>query len=269
MKAGWGFIVSGIIILAIGLVWLFLGMPSAEPGPQIPSPGSLLPTTNPTPVMTEVPTKVATTATPVVQTTVVPSADAVRLHVLDLAFGAGNANLERWSATQNNGRIVISVMANRDADVSLLEKAVQEFNTLSRTNQISTQIKDGSATGDIVIKFVPDSGMSAIPLNMSESLTNREFTKNGIPVAKITRGTIYINTDLKGDERDHMILRSLYYELGVVGDSDTYPDSLFYSGENTNTSLSTIDKEAIRTLYGIGFTPGMSATDVKNLLYLR
>ncbi|AGB01522.1 DUF2927 domain-containing protein [Methanoregula formicica] len=269
MKAGWGFIISGVIIIAIGIVWLFFGMSATDIGQGITTTVSLprvIPTSAPP---TTVPVTVVPTGTAVVAETITPSADAAKLHFLDLAFDARNPYLERWSETQNNGRIVISMVGNRDADAMAVQTALLEFNSLSRTNQISTQVKQGSATGDIVIKFVTEDGMSAIPLNSSESLTNKEFVQDGRPVAKVTLGTIYINNDLKGDERSHVILRSLFYELGLVGTTDLYPDSLFYSGSNTNTALSLIDKEAIRLLYGTSLKPGMTANEVRSLLFVR
>jgi len=269
MKAGWGFIISGIIIIAIGIVWLFFGMSAADIGQGITTTVSLpqvLPTSAPP---TTAPVTVVTTGAVSITAAITPSADAAKLHFLDLAFGAENTYLERWSEEQNNGRIVISMVGNRDADATAVRTALQEFNSLSRTNQISTQVKQGSATGDIVIKFVTGDGMSAIPLNTSESLTNKEFVQDGRSVAKVTLGTIYINNDLKGDERSHVILRSLFYELGLVGATDLYPDSLFYSGTNSTKTLSLIDREAIRILYGTSLKPGMNANEVRGLLFAR
>lgn len=269
MKAGWGFIISGIIIIAIGIIWLLFGMSAMDIGQDITTTVTLpqvLPTSAP-------PTTVSVTAVPtvtaIVTEAIAPSADAAKLHFLDLAFSAGNPYLERWSEAQNNGRIVVSMVGNRDADAMAVQTAIQEFNSLSRTNQISTQVKQGSATGDIVIKFVTDDGMSAIPLNTSESLTNKEFVQDGISVAKVTLGTIYVNNDLKGDERSHVILRSLFYELGLVGATDLYPDSLFSSGTSSTTTLSPIDREAIRILYGTSLKPGMTANEVRGLLFVR
>jgi hypothetical protein len=269
MKAGWGFIISGIIIIAIGIVWLFFGMSATDIGQGITTTVSLpqvLPTSAPP---TTAPVTVVTTGAVSITAAITPSADAAKLHFLDLAFGAENTYLERWSEEQNNGRIVISMVGNRDADATAVRTALQEFNSLSRTNQISTQVKQGSATGDIVIKFVTGDGMSAIPLNTSESLTNKEFVQSGRSVAKVTLGTIYVNNDLKGDERSHVILRSLFYELGLVGATDLYPDSLFYSGTNSTKTLSLIDREAIRILYGTSLKPGMNANEVRGLLFAR
>ena len=264
MKAGVALIVSGIIIIAIGLAWIIIGSPAVDMGLGNVSPGQHQPAATISPV----PTGTTAAGTPTQQTAIPLSADEIKLHFIDLAFGAGNAHLERWDAAQNNGRIVISVTANRDDDIRLLESTVREFNAVSRTNQISTQIKEGS-TGDITIKFIPESGMGGIPLNTTEGLASREFVKDGVTLAKITGGTIYVNADLKGDARGHTLIRCLLHELGFFGSSDAYPDSLFSSADNTNTRLSEIDKKAIELMYGNSLTPGMSAGDVKSILYIR
>ena len=269
MKAGWGFIVSGIVIIAIGIIWLFFGMSATDIEQRITTTVSLpqvLPTSA---IPITAPVTAITTGTTIVTTAVTPSADAAKLHFLDLAFGAGNPFLERWSPAQNNGRIVVSMVGNRDADASVVQAAILEFNSLSRTTQFSTQVKQGSATGDLVIKFVTENGLSAIPLNASESLTNKEFVRDGRSVAKVTLGTIYINNDLKGDERSHVILRSLFYEMGLVGATDLYPDSLFYSGTSSTKTLSLIDREAVTILYGTSLRDGMSANEVRGLLFVR
>jgi len=187
---------------------------------------------------------------------------------MDLAFGAGNANLERLDARKNNGRIIISVTANHNTDVPLLENAARVFNSMSQTNQISEQIKQGSS-GDITIKFIPESGMSGIAINASESRSAREFKINNTVAAKIARGTVYINADLKGNVRNYTLIRTLFYELGFVGDSDMYTDSVFSSGQTTNTNLTYADQKAIEIMYSNSLTPGMTLNDVKNTVYLR
>jgi hypothetical protein len=268
MKAGEVFLISGIIVIAVGLAWLVLGLQVTDLGPGSIVPSSNLPPVNLPPNTTGSLPDGSPTGTPTARPSPTLSSDEIRQHFLDLAFGAGNANLERWDPTRNNGRIVISVTGNRGADTSLLENAVREFNDLSRTNQVSTQIKQ-TPTGDIMLKFIPESAMSGIPLNTSERQTNREITADGVTIAKITKGVIYINANLKGDERNHTILRTLYHELGVVGETNAYPDSLFFSGANTNTNLTILDREAIRILYSNSLTAGMSAGAVKDILYIR
>jgi hypothetical protein len=264
MKAGWAFLLSGIFIIAIGVALIIVGWPPNEPIPSVINPAPTLSSiTNETPVPSE-----TTTISPTPTPTITISSDAIKLHFLDLAFGAGNAYLERWNATDNNGRIVISVTASNDADTLLLANAVRQFNSMSQTNTLSGQIKQDS-TGDISIKFIPADGMEGIAMNASSSQATREFTIDGATAAKITRGSIYINANLKGDVRNHTLIRSLFYELGVVGNTDTYPDSVFYSGDNTNVNLTYADLKAIEIMYGAGLAHGMSVTDVKKVVYIR
>jgi hypothetical protein len=187
---------------------------------------------------------------------------------MDLAFGAGNAYLERWNSTDNNGRIVISVSASDESDIAQLSDAAKEFNTISQTNKMSEMIKDGM-NGNIAIKFIPGNGMDAISLNTSEDLANREFRSNGILTAKATRGIIYINTDLKGDQRNHTLMKTLYYELGVVGETAKYTNSPFYSGDNTNVNLTDVDRSAIGILYGPGLSRGMTVDDIRKMMYIH
>jgi hypothetical protein len=260
MNKGWAFLLSGIIIMAIGLIWIFTG----SPAPNLNPSGPLTPITTPSPNMT-VPQG---TETPVPQATVKPSSDELKLHFLDLAFGSGNAALERWSATDNNGRIIIAVTGNSNTDIPLLENAAREFNSLSQTNKLSEQIKR-SSSGDLAIKFIKENGMGAIVLNSTNSLANQEFRYDNFTTAKITPGTIYINASLTGDLRNHTLMRSLYYEMGLTGSTQSYPDSLFYSEDNTNTNLTYADQKAVEILYGTGLTSGMRLDDVKKVVYLR
>jgi hypothetical protein len=260
MNKGWVFLLSGIIIMAIGLVWIFSGIPT----PGLNPAGPVTPVATPSPNITAP----EGTETPVPQVTVQLSSDEIKLHFMDLAFGSGNANLERWSAADNNGRIIIAVTGNSNTDLPLLETVARQFNSLSQTNKVSEQIKR-SSSGDIAIKFIKESGMDAIVLNTTNSLANQEFRSDNVTTAKITPGTIYINASLTGDMRNHTIVRSLYYELGVMGTTQSYPDSLFYSEGNTNTNLTYADQKAVEILYGTGLTRGMSIDDVKKVVYLR
>jgi hypothetical protein len=270
MKTGWVFLLSGIFIIAVGVVWILTG--SSAPGADMsatlfPAPGiTQAPGPSPSPSATAPAPAIA--ETPVPQATPQLSSDEIKMHFMDLAYGAGNAYLERWNATDKNGRIVLSVTGNSDTDIPLLAEAAREFNSQSQTNQISEQIKEES-NGDIAIKFISADGFDGIVINTSESLTNREFSTGNLTTAKITHGTIYINADLKGEQRNHTLIRSLFYELGLVGETLKYPDSLFYAGENTNVHLTDADLKAIGIMYGTGLTHGMTVDDVKRVVYIR
>lgn len=276
MKTGWAFLLSGIFIIAVGVAWIIMGSPAPGPGPS----GAPAPVASPSPVPeiipspAESPSQTATTPAPVTTDTPAPqataklSSDDIKMHFMDLAYGAGNAYLERWNATDNNGRIVLSVTANNDADIPMLAAAAKEFNRQSQTNQVSGQIKEG-ANGNIAIKFISEDGFDGIVINTTQGLTNREFRAGNLTTAKVTHGTIYINANLKGGLRNHTLIRTLFYELGFVGETQDFPDSLFYAGENTNTNLTDADLKAIGIMYGNGLTHGMTVEDVKRVVYIR
>lgn len=266
MKSGSAFLLSGIIILAIGIAWLILGWTGSAPvlpglGPAPSTPETTIPVTTglipSTPTLTQTPEPI-----------LAPSQDAIRLHLIDIAFGEDNIVLQRWDPTKNNGRIVISVSGGNSEDIRNLEIAARQFNGVSATNQLSTMIKEASQ-GDISIRFIPESGMNGLALNASDGHTLKEVTIDGITAARIVPGSIYLNANLKGDVRNYTLIRSLYYTLGVVGDSDSYQDSVFYNGANTNTNLSYIDQNALELLYGKRLQPGMSASEVKEILYVK
>ena len=266
MKSGSAFLLSGIILLAIGIVWLILGSTGGAP---------VLSGIGPAPSMPETP--VTATTGPVPETprptpsalpTVVPSQDAIRQHLIDIAFGDDNVVLQRWDPSKNNGRIIVSVNGGNSGDVHNLESVARQFNGLSATNQVSEMIKENSQ-GDITIRFIPESGMSGIALNTSDGRMIREVTIDGVTAARIVPGSIYLNANLKGDVRNYTLIRSLYYTLGVVGESDSDRDSVFFSGVTTNTNLTYGDQKALELLYGNRLRAGMSASEVKEILYIK
>ena len=175
-------------------------------------------------------------------------------------------DLERlaYNPTGSKPRTTLSLSNGDNADMALLESFITEFNDLSATNQISENIKT-TANADMVLQFVAQSGMDAIP---SESYS-KEFKSGSVSQAKIGPGVIYINDNLKSDLRTHIILRSLLYELGCRGETLKYPDSMFYYDDNTNIRLSLIDKKAVQIMYGTGLYRGMTVADVKNVVNVR
>jgi hypothetical protein len=197
--------------------------------------------------------------------------DQIQNHFLDIAYSATN-KLERLNQTSSQNRISVAVISSAETDCETLSSTIKEFNSLSKTVAISEMVKE-SSIGDIVIKFLPENGLENVLFDeipdagpSADSLTRRVFSYNGKPAAKVMRGTIYINSNLKGDARNHTLARALYYELGVTGETTEYPDSLFYAGENTNTRLNTIDKKAIAVLYEPGLANSMTIEDLRKLI---
>ena len=100
-------------------------------------------------------------------------------------------------------------MPASNEDIALIEKTAKDFNDASPTVKLSENVKE-TGTGDIFIKYLPKDGLAVIKLAdvpesgpFTESLTRTELYQGSEPAAKILRGTIYINAELKDDARRH------------------------------------------------------------------
>lgn len=237
-----------------------LAPPAGEP-PQSPTQ-TTLPVTIPT---TEVPVVESTPPTPA-PTAIGLSSEDINLHFIDVAFGRGNIYLERLPLSSK--RTTISMSAGTDTDRQVVESFAVKFNTLSQSNKLFENTKEGQ-TGDIRIKFLSPDGLKAIDLTSEMGWLNREFTCNGIACAKVKGYDIYLNADMKGDQRSHYLLRALLYTLGFKGDTLRYTDSLFSYPENMVTELSFLDEKALQVMYGLGMDNGMTVDDVKRVLFFR
>ena len=287
MKGTTAAVFFGVLIIAVGVAGVFIGG-TAQAGGERQAP---VPTTLPTPIPTAVPAAmpvttlyppdpIVTTTAPVTVNTSIPvttavittapypadtlvSADKARNHFLDIAYSA-NTKLERMYYTEGQNPLIIALVAPDKTDDTFLLATVRDFNEASQSVKLSEKITERTTRnpGDIVITFLPENGLSSV-----EGRPKFELTYNGKPAAKVLWGGIYINSNLKGDARNHTIARALYYNLGVTGDTADYPDSLFYSAENTNIRLNPVDKKAIAILYGTGLMPGMTLEDLRKVIY--
>ena len=250
-------------ILCVGLCLAFSGCLTTpaghEPGQVTLTPA---PTTAPT---TEIPLN--ETFTPLSTPTPIGlSSEDINLHFMDVAFGSGNLFLERLPLSSK--RTTISLNAGIESDKEVIESFAVKFNTLSQSNRLFENTKDGQS-GDIRIKFLSPEGLEAIDLTAEMGWLNREFTRDGITCSKIKGYDIYLNSNMEGEQRTHYLLRSLLYTLGFKGDSLRYPDSIFSYPENTATELSFLDEKALQVMYGLGMDNGMTVDDVKRVLFFR
>jgi len=282
MKNSSIFLILGILIISVGLAWIIsggIGEPAAQAVPLTPAPVTLTaaPVTTTVPPVTTVPAATVTTAmaaatTPRV-TSVPASAENIRDHFLEVAY-SGTNRLERLNYSSDKSRVVIYAVSAGDDDLALIEKTAKDFNAASPSVKLSENIKE-SGSGDIVIKFLSEDGLSAVSLMdapvtgpFPEELTRGELYHKGVTAAKIIRGTIYINANLKGDDRRHVLVKSMMYEMGLTGDSSMFSDSVFYGAENTNVDLTTADRKVITMLYTNGAYNGMTVEELQKVIYL-
>ena len=287
------FLIAGILIVAVGVAWIVSGgpvLPSSPVAAHAPVPvttpaapaatSAVAETTVPVPAASPPPAATATavpsapaTATPAPTPTVV-SGDDVRNHFLDIAYTATN-RIEMIDTNATKSRLIIAATSATDDDLAAIEKAAKIFNDASTTVKLSENVKE-TDNGDILFRFLPEDGVNSIDINTvplssgaisSDVLTSKELYQGNVIGAKIVRGTIYLNANLKGDAKRHVIVRSLMYQMGLTGETTKYPDSIFYAQENTNVNFAPIDTKAIAMLYNSGFTNRMGGEDLRRIIY--
>lgn len=287
MKSSTILLVLGFVIVAVGAAWIIsggIGAPAENTVPQITVTKTvpatvaetatiILPTTIPPAV-----SAIVTTAAPAVTTSAIPvvtaiSADEITSLFLDVAY-TGTNRLERVNYNAAKPRLTVVALSAGNDDIALIEKTAKEFNEASQTVKISENIKE-SGTGDIYIKYLPEDGLSAITLStiadsgtLTDALTRRELYQGNRIGAKVMRGTVYINANLKDRERKHMLVRGLLYQMGMTGETTKFSDSVFYAGENSNTDLTSSDKKVINILYQTAFYNGMTMEELRKFIYL-
>ena len=78
----------------------------------------------------------------------------------------------------------------------------------------------------------------------------------------ITDSVILISTTgITPDERAHLIREELTQSLGLLNDSDQYPDSIFQIEWTTTNRFAPIDRAVIEMLYRPELLPGMTVAD--------
>lgn len=85
---------------------------------------------------------------------------------------------------------------------------------------------------------------------------------------EITRGSMYVDiyrTETL-DEKKHLLREELTQSLGLLNDSEQYPESIFYQGWTSTTEYAPIDREVIKLLYHEKIQPGMNRQQVEEVL---
>jgi hypothetical protein len=236
-----------------------------------------IPTTNIVPTSAITPreiTPIQTTIPPTATTTLkqVFSSNDINRHFVDLAFGPDYPFIFKW----NKGLLSVAINGDyKDNDVTFLNDFFTQFNLHSSTTKFPLKIKTDSNMGDIVIKIIPESALKPMETDNTLKFVRDPDTGEVVYVYRILTSTniptenLYINSGLKGDKRNHALLRALLYEMGFQGETGNYPNSFFYTSSKTSTSLNIIDWKAVELMYGKIITTGDTLQNVEKLLLIN
>ena len=239
---------------------------------------SATPTSKPTATNTKGQVTLKATETPTPTPTPVPTTQRVftpseiSQHFMDVAFSPDNSAIIRWQA---QGVTVAISGEYTPADVNITNEFLTTFNAYSSTTELSKDVKE-SSTGDIVMIFMSEEDLEGVEKGIGEQKStkiSRNFKTGKInylikPANFFTDKPtveVCVNSAFAGNERTHWYLRSLLYALGFTGETGTYPQSIFYSGENnTIAQLDLIDWKVVELMYGRQISNGMAKSTVKS-----
>jgi hypothetical protein len=267
-----------IVILTIGLVLVILvaGCTSSTPSLHPNATSTMTIGTTVIPTMSAITQMVTTspdeTVSPAISQKTVYSNKDVNNHFVDIAFGPDDSSINKW----NKELVHVAVTGNYDSnDIKTIHDFSRLFNSYSSTTKLPGEVHEGEALGDIVVNFLPESSLNNINADTSWKIVKNHETDSTILIYKTNpfqygtnTHTIYINSDLHGNERTHWILRSLLYELGFPGETGSYPDSIFYSGSDTTIHLNTVDQSALELMYGTKISSGMDLRQIRQILFI-
>lgn len=121
------------------------------------------------------------------------------------------------------------------------------------------------AQADFEVRFVPRSDFGKyIPGAVDGNIGFFCLHWNG--TGACTRATILIASDANQAERVHAIREEITQGLGLMTDSWTHPDSIFYQGWTPGVRFAEIDKTVIRMLYRNDIRPGMTRQQARSVL---
>jgi hypothetical protein len=177
---------------------------------------------------------------------------------LSAEYGDGEGVIRKWTT---DVRIAIHGDPT-DEDLATLDHVVADLNALM--GPIELEVVRSKANADLY--FAPESEFASIapeyvPVNMGFFWT--WWDQDG----GITRARLLVSTtDITQTERDHIIREEVTQSLGLMNDSYTYKDSVFYQGWTSPTKYSALDESLIEMLYLPEVTPGMAAADALAVL---
>ncbi|MGA2161771.1 MAG: DUF2927 domain-containing protein [Methanoregula sp.] len=282
-----------VLLLSILLVGVFFmaGCTSSTSEPvstpvATPTPQVVYVTVTVTPTAAN---STATQITPITNSTEssIYNSSEIDKHFIDIAFNSKSRSINNKFQTigglSASGDTVAITGSYTDNDVSTLSNFLLQFNNNSPIMQLPTVPVRGSNGSDINFIFMRGSSMDTLAqVQPSVGLINRDNSGKVCSIYKTISnirsnstngyytyrtGTIFVNNDLTGDERTHYMISGLLYYLGFVGQTTTYPDSIFYAGQNNTTTPNLIDWQAIDLMYSGKITPGMTIVDVRQVLY--
>ena len=223
-------------------------------------------TTTPPTTATIAPTTstITTTTTVVTTTTVAPpvyseeALDYFAEVTFGPEFGGGSQAIRKWTQDM---RIAVYGTPNED-DLATLAEVIADLNEIIGTIELEI-VESGE---NVELHFAPEEEFESIEPNY-EPVNLGFFWVWWDGTESISNARILISTtELTQAERSHLIREELTQSLGLMNDSFSYEDSIFYQGWTDTGTYSELDEMLIEMLYLPKIGPGMEPGEVLELL---
>lgn len=233
------------------------------------------PVTAPTTESSPVPTTEPPTPSDTVPEAAQFTRDDVHELLMDIAFGCDNTGVTMFSPSSENHLFFSLEGQVIPADIDFVSLFTRQFNRITPI-EVFTDEPLNSRGSPII--FYPDDSLDSLEKRF---VACQELDpESGKPLYIIyksvtelpngeseTTTKIYLNANLAGAEREHYLQKAMLYYLGFPGQTYNYPDSVFFYNTRSTTDFTTIDIEAMKTLYHPGIYEGMSIQELRWLLF--
>lgn len=172
-------------------------------------------------------------------------------------FGDGAREIRKWAVDPK-----ISVHGNPNrADLATLNKVVTELNEIIG----SINIEVVEVGGNVDLHFAPERQFAAIEPSVVPG-SSGFFWMWWEGGGTITNGRVLVSTDVHQPLRNHIIREEVTQMLGLMNDSFSYSDSIFYERPSMVQSYSVLDEHLIEMLYRPEITVGMNVDQARAVI---
>ncbi|GAB4132534.1 MAG: hypothetical protein Fur0046_02440 [Cyanobacteria bacterium J069] len=247
------------------------GQRDLAPNPATaPSPNPALPTANSQPglvdrflegtgaILNAVGNRVENIIRPGPAPLVVTQAD--QDYFMEVAMGSewgNNAALIRKWNTDLRVRVTGTRTAEDDATIS---RVMQELNELLDGSGV--QLRRDDRNPNVQIIYAPETQFRQLEPNYVPGNLGFFWVQWNSSVINNARILITNTNRVTQRERSHLLREELTQVLGLMRDSNRYPNSIFYQGWTDVTEYAEIDRTLIRMLYHSQLQPGMTRSQV-------
>ncbi|BAU41752.1 DUF2927 domain-containing protein [Leptolyngbya sp. O-77] len=168
--------------------------------------------------------------------------------------------IRRW-----NTNLRIRVTGTRTAeDDATIRQVMQELNEL--LNGSGVQLVRDDRNPNVEIIYAPESQFRQLEPNYVPGNLGFFWVRWNSSVINYARILITNTNRVTQRERSHLLREELTQVLGLMRDSNRYPNSIFYQGWTDVTEYAEIDRTLIRMLYHPQLRPGMTRSQAVAVL---